>query len=121
MDVRKIVSFGNSSFVISLPKAWVIKNSLKKGDTVAIEERNSELIVYARDKSKKEQSSTRIECESKSINELKTMIYAAYVNNYGSISLAGTNIKNNSAELKKIIHGLVGMEVVEEKIGRAHV
>ncbi len=114
MDVRKIVSFGNSSFVISLPKAWVIKNSLKKGDTVAIEERNSELIVYARDKSKKEQSSTRIECESKSINELKTMIYAAYVNNYGSISLAGTNIKNNSAELKKIIHGLVGMEVVEE-------
>ena len=58
MDVRKLVSFGNSSFVISLPKAWIIKNGLKKGDILRIEERPFELIVSAKEDNKKKLTET---------------------------------------------------------------
>ncbi|MBI3052315.1 phosphate uptake regulator PhoU [Candidatus Woesearchaeota archaeon] len=114
MDVRKIVSFGNSSFVISLPKKWVISHGLKKGDSVYVDERNSELIVSGAEKTKKAPSHAVISAEGKSLAELKTEIFAAYVNNYSMVSISGGNVKDISPDIKRIIHGLVGMEVVEE-------
>jgi phosphate uptake regulator len=112
MDVRRLVSFGNSSFVISLPKAWVTKNGLKKGDMLRIEERPYELIITSRDEGKKKISESIINCEGKGLPELKTEIIAAYVNNSNLIKL--NNTKTLGSQLKQIIHGLVGMEVIEE-------
>ncbi len=114
MDVRRLVSFGNSSFVISLPKAWVIKNGLKKGDMLRIEERPYELVVSAREEGKKKLSETVINCEGRNLNELKTEIIAAYANNSNIIKISGSNIKNISPSIKQIVHGLFGMEVIEE-------
>ena len=37
MGFRKIIGFGDGSFVVSLPKDWVIKNGLKKGDDVSVD------------------------------------------------------------------------------------
>ena len=45
MDYRKIISFGKTSFVMSIPKSWVIKNGLKKGDLVSLEENEGNLIM----------------------------------------------------------------------------
>ena len=42
MEFRKLISFGKTSFVMSLPKGWVVKNKLKKGDLIALEEREDE-------------------------------------------------------------------------------
>ena len=114
MDIRKIVSFGNSSYVISLPKSWVIKNGLKKGDTLTIEERPYELIMSVMGEGKKKRRETTINCEGKTTMEIKTEIIAAYVNNSNIITLTGTNIKNISSVIKPIIYGLVGVEVIEE-------
>ncbi len=114
MDVRKLVSFGNSSYVISLPKSWVLQNNLKKGDILRIDERPYELIISAREQGKKQQTEISISSESKSINELKTEIIAAYVKNNSIIRINGNNIKNISTSIKPIIHTLVGMEVIEE-------
>ncbi|MBI2133324.1 phosphate uptake regulator PhoU [Candidatus Woesearchaeota archaeon] len=114
MEVRKIVSFGNSSFVVTLPKSWVQSNGLKKGDIVRIEERPFELIIGIKDESKKAPSEAIINCENKSLNELKTEIMASYIRNYSVIRLTGSNIKNLSSSLKPIFHSLVGMEVIEE-------
>ncbi|MBI4439172.1 phosphate uptake regulator PhoU [Candidatus Woesearchaeota archaeon] len=114
MEMRKVVSFGNSSFVVSLPKAWVTKNGLRKGDVVRIEESPNELIISAREEGKKKLTEITILCEAKPINELKTEILAAYVNNYNVIRLTGSNVKNISASLKQILYGLVGMEIIEE-------
>ncbi|MBI3034250.1 phosphate uptake regulator PhoU [Candidatus Woesearchaeota archaeon] len=114
MDVRKLVSFGNSSYVISLPKAWIVKNGLKKGDLIGIDERPYELIISAKENSKKKPVETLISCEGKGLSELKTEIIAAYVNNSGVITISGSNVKNVSSTLKQVIHGLVGMEVIDE-------
>ncbi|MBI2575051.1 phosphate uptake regulator PhoU [Candidatus Woesearchaeota archaeon] len=114
MEMRKIVSFGNSSYVVTLPKAWVTKNGLRKGDTLTIDERPYELVLSARGEGKKKRSETTINCEGKTLRELKTELIAAYVNNSNIITLKGANIKDLSATIKPIIYGLVGVEVIEE-------
>src|SRR3989344_3681096 len=48
-EPRKIIKFGNSSHVISLPSSWVKENNLSKGDIVFIEKNgNNELIILPR-------------------------------------------------------------------------
>ncbi len=114
MEVRKIVSFGNSSFVITIPKSWIKSNGLKKGDMVRVDERPYELVITVKDESKKIPEEAIINCEGRTINELKTEIMASYIRNYSLIKLNGSNIKNISPSLKPIIHNLVGMELIEE-------
>ena len=45
MEYRKLMAFGNSSFIVSVPKAWVEKNRLKKGDVLMVEQKPNELIL----------------------------------------------------------------------------
>ncbi|MBR9691760.1 hypothetical protein GOV06_03150 [Candidatus Woesearchaeota archaeon] len=46
MEFRKLISFGKTSFIISLPKSWVLKNKLKKGDLIAVEEDKGHLVLH---------------------------------------------------------------------------
>ena len=48
MEFRKLIRFGKSSFVISLPKPWLAKNNLEKGSLVRLNEDNDELILSAK-------------------------------------------------------------------------
>jgi phosphate uptake regulator len=34
VEFRRLIGFGKSSFVVSLPKNWIEKNKLVKGDLV---------------------------------------------------------------------------------------
>ncbi len=45
MEFRKIIAFGKTSFVMSLPKSWVVKNNLKKGNLIGIEENKGTLVL----------------------------------------------------------------------------
>ena len=45
MEFRKLISFGKSSYVVSLPKAWVVQQKLKKGDLIAVDEAGPKLIL----------------------------------------------------------------------------
>jgi len=38
MEYRKLIKFGNSSFVISLPKSWIVRHHLKKGAIIYVDE-----------------------------------------------------------------------------------
>ena len=45
MEYRKLISFGKSSYVVSLPKSWVVQNKLKKGDLLYFDEKEKDLIL----------------------------------------------------------------------------
>ena len=46
MHARKLVKAGSASHTVSLPKSWLEKNMLKKGDTIfIIEKSDSELTI----------------------------------------------------------------------------
>ena len=112
MEFRKLMAFGNSSYIISVPKAWIEKNRLKKGDVLLVEQKPNELIISSKDASERRKiNEITINPEGKTFEEFKTEIISLYVNNYDVITVV--NVKNSDT-VKDIFRSLVGMEVVEE-------
>ena len=76
-EFRKLMAFGNSSFVVSVPKDWVVKNRLKKGDVLIVDERPNELTFASKDSSERRQvREAAISAAGKGIQEIKTEITA---------------------------------------------
>lgn len=116
MHVRKLVKAGNASHTVSLPKSWINKNNLKKGDTIFIQEKSdSELsIKISPDDEKQEQKEITIEVDNKSIGSIQREITSAYVNNYSKINLVGKSIGQQSKKIRGVIHHFVALEVDEQ-------
>ena len=50
-EPRKLIKFGSSSHIISIPQKWIQSNSLKKGDMIFLTESNeNELILSPKNK-----------------------------------------------------------------------
>ena len=116
LEPRNLIKFGNSSYVISIPKDWVEKNKLKKGDSVFIEQNgNEELIIFPQIKDYKEpDKEAAIDITNKDIELIKRQIISSYLNNYKLIIIRGKDLPNRKGEIKEIIQGLVALEIIEE-------
>ncbi len=114
MEQRKLVAFGNSSYIVSLPKQWITKNRLEKGDAIRMDEKDNELVISLNDGDERRKfNELTIEVSGKTIDQLKTEIISAYINNCDIITIQGAR-NENSAKIKEVLQGLVGIEVVEE-------
>src|SRR3989344_4564681 len=114
MEYRKIISFGKSSFVVSLPKAWVTQNKLKKGDLVCFDENGSELMLQAKkDEREDEEKKISINVDGKSTRRLQREIISAYVRDNKSITLLGNQIKDKHKDIQETIQSLMALEVME--------
>ena len=112
MEFRKLMAFGNSSYIVSIPKAWIEKNRLKKGDVLLVEQKPNELVISSKDPSERRKiNEVTINPEGKTFEEFKTEIISLYVNNYDIITVV--NVKDADA-IKDILRNLVGMEIIEE-------
>ncbi len=115
MEYRKLISFGKSSFVISLPKAWIVKHKLVKGDLLYLEETGPNLILSKEDKiqSPKEKEII-IQVDGKSKEWLAREVCSAYILNYRSIVLKGKTLKGKVKDIQNIIQNLMALEVMEQ-------
>lgn len=114
METRKIISFGNSSYVISMPKAWVRENKLKKGDLLNIEEKKDELLIYPGQNDKKEEPKhIIIEIDGKDISLIRTEVVSAYLTNYDLIEIMGP-IEKNAPKIKAMLRNLSGLEIIQQ-------
>lgn len=118
MDYRKLVKFGKSSFVISLPKEWLVKNKLKKGSIIYVEQQPRELRIFTEETPVEEKRDITIETGNKKIGEIRKEIIAAYLNNYSRINIMGPNLKENLQKIRNVLHGLVAVEAVEQSPNR---
>lgn len=116
MHVRKLVKAGQTSHTVSLPKSWISKNNLKKGDNIFITEKSdSELCVTTKkDDDRAVQKEITIDVDNKSTGSIQREITSAYVNNYSKIHLAGDSIEENSKKLRGVLHHFVALEVDEQ-------
>ena len=57
MEYRKLISFGKSSFVVSLPKSWIKQNKLKKGDLIHFEDEGNNLVIKKKEEESKDKPS----------------------------------------------------------------
>src|SRR3989344_7720301 len=115
MTYRKIIGFGDSSFVISLPKAWIEKNGLKKGELLDVEEKGHALNVVPHTlKPTKEVSEISIDFTG-NLKDLKTRLLHAYVNNYHLINIKRTKIEEYAPAIRNVVDNFVGLDVVEQR------
>jgi len=119
MDLRKIISFGKGSYVITIPKSWIEKNNLKKGDVVAIDEGSDHLILHPNSNNlKKEERTITIEAEDKDLEFIKAEVVSAYLNNYDNIEIISKTLKTNAPAIKDMLRDLAGLEILEQTATR---
>jgi phosphate uptake regulator len=119
MEYRKIIEFGKTSFVISLPKYWVRKNNLVKGDLISLNEKKDNLIISPRETKEIHQPTrTTILTETKELPEIQAEIIAAYLANYDVIEIRGRNLPDYVLDVKKAIKDLIGLELIEQEDNR---
>ena len=70
MEFRKIIAFGKSSFVVSLPKAWMVAHNLVKGDVVYLEEEDDDLFRRRRMSDQKANPILQFGNQSSNVNEI---------------------------------------------------
>ena len=113
MEYRKVISFGKSSFVISLPKAWIKNNNVKKGDMVYVTERENDLLVSSKEFNEIEQRKATINIDDKNELMIRRELNAAYIENNRTITFIGKQLKKKSAIVLTNIKELIALEVLE--------
>lgn len=114
MEFRKIISFGKASYIVSLPKAWIEKNNLQKGDVIVLEEENNMIKLKMQGQAVPALPKKKvIQANNKDIKRIQTEIITAYLASYEIIKVIGKDLKTKGNDIKEIFHNLTGMEVLE--------
>ncbi len=114
IDLRKIVSFGKGSYIVSMPKKWIEKNKLKKGDLVALNDNGVELVLSPNaSEQKPDAKEIEIDAKGKDLERLSTEIVTSYLNCYDSITIIFEK-SNDARKIKDILRNLSGMEIMEQ-------
>lgn len=110
---RRLIKFGDSSHVVSLPKKWIERHHLTKGDIIAFEEEESglRLLPY---KTNKDVPLPEITVTAENIHDLRHKIIAAYINNYSMIHIVSDKLQDQLPQIREIVHSLVALEIVQQ-------
>lgn len=115
IDVRKLISFGKGSYIVSMPKSWIEKNNLKKGDLISVSDDGFELVLSASQQEKKlDVKEASIDTKGKDIEFLKGEIVSSYLNGYDTINIIFENNNKDAPRIKEIIRNLSGLEIMEQ-------
>lgn len=113
MTFRKIIKFGESSHVISLPKQWLTQNSLTKGDLIHLEHSDDSIKITPQNKEPtKERKEITINLDEN--NQIKEQLAFTYINNYDTIQIIGKTLENNLEEIKDIINQFMALEIIQQ-------
>ncbi len=117
MIIRRLVKAGQASHTISLPKDWLDKHKLKKGDLVYLYEKgDKELTITPESKADEEVPAKEITIpiDDKELSTIQREITSAYINNYNTIVLTGQSITKRTKDIRKILHDFVALEVADQ-------
>jgi len=116
MESRKLIKFGNSSHVISLPTTWLKKNNLNKGNSIYIKENSNNELILSPDSNQdtKKDKKITISITNKTTDAIRREIISAYVNHSNTIEIIGNNLKEKIKDIREIINNLVALEIMEQ-------
>ena len=109
MEYRKIQITGESTYIISLPKKWVKKSNLNKGDTIIIEEKGEGLWLKTREGGSR---FSEIDVKDKTKEFLARLLITRYIKGYDVITFKSDKFiePDKRKHLKKMSQYLIGME-----------
>ncbi|MBW2993525.1 AbrB/MazE/SpoVT family DNA-binding domain-containing protein [Candidatus Woesearchaeota archaeon] len=126
MDFRKIIAFGKTSYVISIPKTWIKKNNLKKGDMVGLSENENNMIISpGTDKTNASYEEKEINLDNLDRSSIVFAVRSAYRKGYDKVKLTFKNPMchhfrlNTDKKVISIIHKelnrLAGFDIIQQK------
>ena len=121
MPARKAIEMGEGTILVSLPKDWVRKNGVKKGDTLAVEELSpGKLMVKPFQGGEGEPKQIVIEYPGEDLSQISNDVTGAYLLGYDIIKLVGAKVisREDRAGIKGTIGRLVGLEIMDEDAKR---
>lgn len=115
MQIRRLVKSGAASHTISLPKNWLDKNKLNKGDILYIHEKSDrELMISPEVKEEeKQEKEININVDGKDLAAIQREITSAYINNYNTMVIHGQELNDKVKDVRKILHDFVALEISE--------
>lgn len=115
MEYRKLISFGNNSYVISLPKNWLTQNKLVKGDLIHLSEQGNDLILSKKDMEKEHEEKKKIiQVDGKVVAIVEREINSSYILNFRTIVLKGEEVRTNIKMFQNFFQNLIALEVMEQ-------
>lgn len=115
MQIRRLVKSGAASHTVSLPKSWISKNKLSKGDLVYIIEKNNKIIVTSEKENPEEDiKEITINTENKDIGTIRRETISAYINNYHLFTFIGESLNSKIEDIRKILNNFLAMEITEQ-------
>ena len=115
MEYRKIISFGKSSFVISLPKNWIRRNNLGKGDLVYLNEVKEGIVVQPEQNSDDSKfKEIVINVDGKTEEGLSREVCTAYILNHRKVIFKGNELKSKVKSIQTVIQSLIALEIMEQ-------
>jgi len=127
VEFRKLISFGKTSYVMSIPKSWIQKNGLEKGNLISVEEKEGNLVLMPHNEGEEESHRKSIDIDITGIDRTSILyiIRSAYKMGYDDIKLIyGQPLAkhfrlNKNEKVISVVHEevnrLVGIEVVQQK------
>ena len=117
MPARKAIEMGEGTILVSLPKEWVKKNGVRKGDTLSVEELpGGKLLVRPFEGGDEEPKQITIEYPRDDLSQVTNDVTGAYLLGYDVIKVVGSGVisREDRASIKATIGRLVGLEIMDE-------
>ncbi|MGV8175528.1 MAG: PhoU domain-containing protein [Methanothrix sp.] len=118
MDTRKVQRTGKSTFIVSLPKSWAIKNSISAGSIIYIHQGEDGALTLSTDRSERDMR-VRLDIGDKMGEHLVRDIIGCYVGGYRTIEVTAGHMSSlQKKDLHQIVNKLIGPEILEETINK---
>jgi len=115
MEFRKLIKFGEASYVVSLPKEWTVKNNLKKGDLISIEEDQDSLRLTPNNRGqRKKDPAKEVMIEFEELKPFRSELMYAYINGFSPITVTGKTMNKHWKQIREIVANFAGLEVIQQ-------
>jgi phosphate uptake regulator len=117
MPGRKAIEMGEGTILVSLPKEWVKKNGIKKGDTLSVDELSArKLVVRPYEGGEDEKKQITIEYPGDDLSQVSNDVTGAYLLGFDIIKVVGSRMitREDRSGIKATIGRLVGLEIMDE-------
>ncbi len=119
MESRKIQVTGGSTYIVSLPKEWVLRNNLRKNDSVNIfQKKDGSLVIFSSSGGMHKSSKKVIEVTYNTPpSSLFRALVGAYMTGFSEIEIKSRDFLSPllKREVRNFTNIAIGVEIVEEK------
>ena len=111
-DVRKVYRSGKGSYILTLPKEWIVANGMKEGDVVYLEVQKDVILISPKSRQVKEKSA-EIDSRGATFNQLVRLIISHYLAGYDLIRVK-TYTDEQRRSVAFAVDMLMGAEIMED-------